>query len=107
LGTLVSFLNLDPILSYNASAVKSTTPKKRFKIKKAVNSKGVGLAPGSNPTIVSYKTRTVKIYNARRSLVHFICKQEIIFFNYEKRSSLLIFSIFGERIVVLLEIHIQ
>jgi hypothetical protein len=36
-----------------------------------VNSKVVGLAPGGNPTIVSYNASAVKTYNAASSLVRF------------------------------------
>jgi hypothetical protein len=50
------------------------------------NSKVVGLAPGPNPTIVSYNASAVKIYNATSSLVCFENKN--IFFCLKKRSSL-------------------
>jgi hypothetical protein len=53
-----------------------------------VNSKVVGLAPGSNPTIVSYSASFVKIYSAASSLVHFQYKN--ILFHFDKRSSLVV-----------------
>jgi hypothetical protein len=45
----------------------------------------VGANPGANPTIVSYNSSAVKIYNATGSLVHFENK---ISTNLKKRSSI-------------------
>jgi hypothetical protein len=43
--------------------------------------------PGADPTIVSYNAGAVEIYNAKGSLVR--SENKIIFFYFEKRSSLL------------------
>jgi hypothetical protein len=50
------------------------------------NSEVVGLAPGVNPTIVSYNASAVNIYNATISLVRLENKN--IFFDFDKRSTL-------------------
>jgi hypothetical protein len=47
-----------------------------------VNSAAVGMAPGVNPTTVSYNASVVKIYNATSNLVRF--KNKNTFFYFEK-----------------------
>jgi hypothetical protein len=53
-----------------------------------VNAVIVGLAPGANPTIVSYNVSVVNFYNATGSLARLENKN--ISFYFEKRSSLLL-----------------
>jgi hypothetical protein len=43
--------------------------------------------PGANPTIISYNTSAVKIYNAKSNQEHFESKN--MFFYFEQRTSLL------------------
>jgi hypothetical protein len=50
---------------------KTLLPTTTLALYKVVNSKVVGLAPGTNPTIASYNASVVIFYNATGSLVHF------------------------------------